>query len=399
LPYVTAEYVMATGDDGILDQREPFRKGEPLDADEEERYGYYELTEEKATLYEHCLRALREGSTSGPHGLPLIGAGDWNDGLNRVGIEGEGESVWLGWFLYATLSRFANLCDRRGDEDQGEILRRRAQDLQSALEESAWDGEWYIRATYDDGTPLGSSRNEECKIASMAQSWAVLSGAVDESRSDQAMASVAEWLVRHDEQRPPGLIHLFTPPFDETPRDPGYIKGYPPGIRENGGQYTHAALWAVWAYTEMGQGDRAGRLFHLLNPIHHSDTRDKALRYHVEPYVVAADIYSAERYFGMGGWTWYTGSSGWMYRLGVEAILGLREEGDSLRIAPCVPKDWSGYRMTYRYGQSVYRIEVRNPEGVSSGVRRVTLDGQEMSEGSVPLRDDGESHDVRVTMG
>jgi cyclic beta-1,2-glucan synthetase len=396
LPYVVAEYVEATADEGILDEELPFRKGEPLDADEEERYGHYALTEETSTLYEHCLRALDRGSTAGSRGLPLIGAGDWNDGLNRVGIEGEGESVWLGWFLYATLTRFAQVCEQMDDLDRAESLRKRAEALREALEASAWDGEWYIRATYDDGTPLGSSENEECQITSMAQSWAVLSGAGDEERVEQAMASVADRLVREEDDV--GLLLLFTPPFDETPRDPGYIKGYPPGIRENGGQYTHAALWAIWAYTELGQGDRAGDLFRLLNPIYHSDTEEKARRYSVEPYVVAADVYSAEEHLGHGGWTWYTGSSGWMYRLGIEAILGLRKAGDRLSIEPCVPKDWSGYRMTYRHGETTYEIEVENPEGVSRGVKTVTVDGEETAEG-VRLADDGDVHDVYVTMG
>jgi len=396
LPYVVAEYVEATGDDEILGEEVPFRKGELLDADEEERYGHYALTEKTATLYEHCLRALDQGSTAGPYGLPLIGAGDWNDGLNRVGIEGEGESVWLGWFLYVTLTRFAWVCEEMDDLDQGESLRERAEELREALEASAWDGEWYIRARYDDGTPLGSSESEECQIASMAQSWAVLSGAGRKERVEQAMASVADRLVQ--EMDDIGLLLLFTPPFDETPKDPGYIKGYPPGIRENGGQYTHAALWAVWAYTELGQGDQAGDLFRILNPIYHSDTQEKAHRYSVEPYVVAADVYSAEEHLGHGGWTWYTGSSGWMYRLGVEAILGLRKRGDRLHIEPCIPRDWPSYRLTYRHGDSEYRIKVENPEAVSRGVKTVTVDGEAVSEG-IALVDDGDVHDVHVTMG
>ena len=245
---------------------------------------------------------------------------------------------------------------------------------------------------------MGSARSEECKIAANAQSWAVLSGAGNEERAELAMASVADWLVRTDDQGA-GLILVFTPPFDKTSRDPGYIKGYPPGIRENGGQYTHAALWTVWAYTRLGQGDRAGDLFSLINPIYHSNTRAKAELYRVEPYVVAADVYSAEGHLGRGGWTWYTGSSGWMYRLGVEAILGLRKVGDTLQIDPCIPKDWSHYRMTYRCNETVYRIEVENPDGVNRGVVRVTMDGQEVSEHQIALMEDGGRHDVRVTMG
>ncbi len=399
LPYATAQYLKTTGDETILDEPVPFRKGEPLQDDEEERYGDFEVSQYEASLYEHCLRALGKASTSGPHGLPLIGAGDWNDGLNRMGLEGRGESVWLGWFLYANLIQFAEVCDRRGDFGQAQAYREQAEELQAAVEESAWDGGWYIRATYDDGTPLGSSENEECQIASMAQSWAVLSGTAEEERKRQAMNAVAERLVKWGDGDEPGLVLLFTPPFDETERDPGYIKGYPPGIRENGGQYTHAALWTVWAYTELGEGDRAGALFRLINPIYHSDKAEKARRYRVEPYVVAADVYSADGFRGMGGWTWYTGSSGWMHRLGLEAILGLRKEGDALRVAPCIPREWSGYRITYRYGETVYRIAVENPEGVCRGVVAVKVDGEQRPEGHIALRDDGATHEVQIRMG
>jgi cyclic beta-1,2-glucan synthetase len=399
LPYVTAEYVRVTGDDAILTEDIPFRQADPLEADEEERYGQFDVTDETATLYDHCLRALDRGSTFSRRGLPLMGAGDWNDGLNRVGHEGQGESVWLGWFLYTALSRFAHVCERMDDADRAEGLRTRAGKLQKALEQHAWDGQWYIRATYDDGTPLGSARNSECKISSMPQSWAVLSRGGDGERARQAMAAVADRLVQRSEDGSAGLVLLFTPPFDETRRDPGYIKGYPPGIRENGGQYTHAALWAVWAYTELGQGDRAGELFRLLNPIHHSETPQEARRYRVEPYVVAADVYSADDHFGRGGWTWYTGSSGWMYRLGIEAILGLRKDGKTLRIDPCIPRDWSEYRMTYRYRKTVYEIKVQNPEGVSRGVESVILDGSDVTEGGIRLEDDGGRHEVRVTLG
>jgi len=395
LPYVTAEYVDATGDAAILDEQEPFRAGEPLSEDETERYDHYPLTEETFSVYEHCCRALERGTTAGPRGLPRIGAGDWNDGMNRVGVGGQGESVWLGWFLYAALTRFAPLCERRGDGERAQRYRGHAEELRAALETQGWDGAWYRRAYYDDGTPLGSAQSEECQIASLPQSWAVLSGAAEEERAAEAMGAVEERLVRPDDR----LILLFAPPFDETPRDPGYIKGYPPGVRENGGQYTHAALWAVWAFARLGQGDRAGELFRLLNPIYYADTPEKVRRYCVEPYVVAPDVYSAESHVGRGGWTWYTGSSGWMYRVGLEAILGLRRAGDRLRIAPCISKDWPGYEIVYRYGESVYRIQVENPDGVSQGVRQVTLDGEERADGEIPLADDGEEHRVRVLMG
>jgi cyclic beta-1,2-glucan synthetase len=315
--------------------------------------------------------------------------------MNRVGIEGQGESVWLGWFLTAALTRFAALSEARGEDGHAETYRERAAALGDALHTNAWDGAWYRRAYYDDGTPLGSVQNEECQIDSIAQSWAVLSGAGDEERVTEAMTSVADRLVRPEDR----LLLLFTPPFDQTPHDPGYIKGYPPGIRENGGQYTHAALWAVWAFAELGEGDRAMELFRLLNPVRHSDTPEKVARYQVEPYVVAADVYSAEQHLGQGGWTWYTGSSGWMARLGLEAILGLKKVGDTLRIDPCIPQEWSEYEITYRYGESVYRIQVENPEAVSRGVDRVIWDDEELSDERVPLTDEGGEHQVRVVMG
>ncbi|MHB1295388.1 MAG: GH36-type glycosyl hydrolase domain-containing protein [Anaerolineae bacterium] len=395
LPFVTAHYVEATGDYGILDVQEPFLKAPPLEPGEEERYAQYAHEEEGHTLLEHCRRAVARGATAGPHGLPLIGGGDWNDGMNRVGIEGSGESVWLGWFLYGTLTRFAALCEQVGKVEEAAGYRERAEALREALEEHAWDGEWYRRAYYDDGTPLGSAQNRECQIDSIAQSWAVLSGAGDPARAAQAMDAVAARLVRQEDQ----LVLLFTPPFDTTRHDPGYIKGYLPGIRENGGQYTHAATWAIWAFAELGREAYAERLFRLINPIYHSDTREAALRYRVEPYVIAADVYSVSPHVGRGGWTWYTGSASWFYRLGVEGILGLRRAGDTLRIEPHIPPHWQGYQVTYRHGQSSYEIVVENPAGVGHGVQRVTLDGEPLPQGAIPLRNDGQPHQVVVTMG
>jgi cyclic beta-1,2-glucan synthetase len=395
LPFVTAHYVSATGDRGILQEKIPFLVAPPLKPEEKERYGNYSETEETYPLYEHCRRALKQGSTEGPHGLPLMKTGDWNDGMNHVGVEGRGESVWLGWFLHATLVSFIPLCQHVEDDQQADKFRRQAGALRKALAEHAWDGKWYVRAYYDDGSPLGSSQNRECKIDSIAQSWAVLSEAGGWERASEAMQAVYEWLVQPEDR----LLLLFTPPFDKTARDPGYIKGYPPGVRENGGQYTHAALWAVWAYARLGQGDRAEKLFRMLNPIYHSDEPAKAARYHVEPYVVAADVYGEPPHTGRGGWTWYTGSAGWMYRVGVEAILGVQRNGDRLRIEPCIPRGWPGYELIYRFGQTGYQIRVDNPDRVSWGVREVTLDGERLPDGNIPLVDDGESHEVHVRMG
>jgi cyclic beta-1,2-glucan synthetase len=324
-----------------------------------------------------------------------MGGGDWNDGMDRVGIEGRGESVWLGWFRYAVLAAFIPICSALEDEEQAARYRREMEALQDALEQHAWDGAWYVRAFYDDGAPLGSAQNRECQIDAIAQSWATLSGAARPERAQQALAAVDEKLVREDER----LLLLFAPPLDKTARDPGYIKGYPPGVRENGGQYTHAAVWTAWAYAQMGDGARAGRLFDLLNPINHSRTAEKARHYRVEPYVLAADVYGAAPHTGRGGWTWYTGSAGWLYRLGIEALLGLRRSGDELRIAPCIPPQWQGYEVKLRWGTAVYHIQVHNPAGVSRGVTRVTLDGEELPDGVIALRDDDANHTVAIHLG
>ncbi len=395
LPFVVAQYVEATGDTAILDESVPFLRGDPLKAGEEEHYGQYETTAETYSIYEHCLRAIERGATAGVHGLPLIGTGDWNDGMNRVGSQGRGESIWLGWFLYSVLKRFAPLCQQQAEPEQARAYEQQADNLQAALAASGWDGAWYRRAFYDDGTPLGSAQNAECQIDSIAQSWAVLSGAGDPQHTASALAAVSERLVRPEDQ----LLLLFTPPFDHTVRDPGYVKGYPPGIRENGGQYTHAAIWAAWALAQLGQGDQAGDLFRLLNPITHGDTAEKAAKYKVEPYVVAADVYSVAPHSGRGGWTWYTGSASWLYRLGIEAILGLTRRGDQLAINPCIPSDWLSYEATYRDGETVYSIHVRNPQGVNRGIVEIKLDGSVLAEGCVPLLQDGGQHEVHVELG
>jgi cyclic beta-1,2-glucan synthetase len=394
LPYVVAHYVQHTGDDALLEEEVPFRQGKPLERDEHERYDQYPLTEERHTIYEHCLRALAKGET-GAHGLPLMGGGDWNDGMNRVGIEGQGESVWLGWFRYATLAAFIPLCIALEDEARAARYRQEMADLQKALEQHGWDGDWYIRAFYDDGTPLGSAQNQECQIDAIAQSWAVLSGAGDPERARRAMAAVAEKLAREEER----LLLLFTPPLDKTARDPGYIKGYPPGVRENGGQYTHAAVWTIWAYAQLGDSERAMRLFDLLNPINHSCTAEKAGHYRVEPYVVAADVYGAAPHTGRGGWSWYTGSGGWLYRLGLEGLLGLRKVGRTLLIEPCIPASWEGYEMAYRYGRTTYQIQVKNPTGVQQGVAAVWLDGERLNGPDIPLLDDGQIHQALLLLG
>ncbi len=396
LPFVTTHYIDATGDETILDEQVPFLQAAPLGAGEEDRYGEYWAIGGTAGLYEHCRRALERGTTSGDHGLPLMGGGDWNDGLNGVGAGGRGESIWLGWFLHATLSRFAAVCERRGDAGQAATYRQRAEALRQALERSSWDGDWYLRAFYDDGTPLGSAQDAECQIDSIAQSWAVLSRAGEPGRVAQAMDAVRRLLVRTQDN----LVLLFTPPFDKTPRDPGYIKGYLPGIRENGGQYTHAALWSAWAFAELGQSETAEKLFRLLNPIYHAGTPAEVERYKVEPYVVAADVYSVAPHTGRGGWTWYTGSAAWMYRLGLEGILGLHRAGAGLIIEPHIPAGWPGYDATYRFGNATYRIYVRNGRALDGdGPPDITVDGAPLPGNLLALHDDGEVHQVQIALG
>jgi cyclic beta-1,2-glucan synthetase len=324
-----------------------------------------------------------------------MGTGDWNDGLNRVGNQGKGESIWLAWFLCDVLNRFALVCEKNGDSKTAERYRTQATSYSAAVELSAWDGEWYRRAYFDDGKPLGSSQNSECQIDAIAQSWSVLSGVGDPIRNRIAMRSALEHLVRPFDR----LSLLFAPAFNKTSVDPGYIKGYLPGTRENGGQYTHAAIWTAWATALLGEGKQAGELFDLLNPILQSITEAKAFEYRVEPYVICADIYSQSPYTRRGGWTWYTGSAAWVYRLGLEAILGFKKIGNSLHIDPVIPPEWDGFEISYNFGDSVYQIKVVNPQHVTHNVVRVTLDGSLLIEKFIPLVNDQLSHTVEVTMG
>jgi cyclic beta-1,2-glucan synthetase len=398
LAYVTAHYVEATGDVAVLDESVPFLEGQALRPGEEDAFFQPVISDETAPLFEHCARGLAQSLPVGEHGLPLFGTGDWNDGMNRVGEKGRGESVWLGWFLHTTLAAFAPLAKARNEPAREATWLAHAAALKRSLEEQSWDGEWYRRGYFDDGTPLGSATNAECRIDSIAQSWGVISGAAEPARAARAMSAVGTQLIRRDA----GLALLFTPPFDHSLPDPGYIKGYPPGIRENGGQYTHAAIWSVLAYAQLGQGNNAWDLFSLLNPINRTSTRADVHRYKVEPYVIVADVYSVAPHVGRGGWTWYTGSAGWMYRAGIEGILGLRVQGATLLMSPCIPEKWPRAEIAFRYRSARYDILIDNPHGVSRGITHAQLDGQTLPLGPdarIPLVDDGNTHSVRVVLG
>jgi cyclic beta-1,2-glucan synthetase len=381
LPYAVCHYTETTGDTGILEVTTTFLEGPQLKDDQLEAYFQPAASVEDATLFEHCRRAIEKAATHGPHGLPLIGTGDWNDGMNRVGNEGKGESVWLAWFLIDVWKRFADVCNRRGDQELAGQYRERAARMSATIDETSWDGEWYRRGYFDDGTPLGTRENAEARIDSLPQSWSVISGAANPDRAAKAMRSVDKHLIRRNEK----MVLLFTPPFDQSRPHPGYIMGYPPGVRENGGQYTHAALWVAMAFARMGDGEHAVEVLQMLNPIEHARTPKDCAVYRTEPYALAADVYALESQPGRGGWTWYTGSAGWMYRVWLEEVLGFKLRGDRLSIEPAIPENWPGYTITFRYGGTEYQIEVEN--------------GGQCSHEEIVLKDDHRRHTVRISVG
>jgi cyclic beta-1,2-glucan synthetase len=395
LPYVVARYVRVTGDSSILHAEVSFLTAPLLTPEQHELLLTPEITFDRASLFEHCRRAVGLGLTEGPHGLPLMGGGDWNDGMNLVGAGGKGESVWLGWFLCDLLQGMAELAELLTEPELAHVYQEQRTTLSQRIEAAGWDGEWYQRGTFDDGSPLGSAQNSEARIDSLPQSWAVLSGAADTERAGQGLEAAWQMLVKPAD----GLVQLFDPPFNTSEPSPGYIKGYPPGVRENGGQYTHAALWLAMAFARRGDGERTMQLLRMLNPVEHARDAAAVWRYGVEPYVVAADVYRVPGRVGHGGWSWYTGSAAWMYRAWVEEVLGMKLCGNSMRIEPVIPRTWPGFSISYRHGDAWYDIQVTNPQGVEHGVATVELDGQLVADGRIPLERNAVKHQVMVRMG
>jgi len=402
LPYIACFYAHTTADWSVFDEVVGFLTAPVLAAGEDEAYLLPTPSGTTADIYTHCCRSIDRSLTRGAHGLPLMGTGDWNDGMNRVGREGRGESVWLGFFLYQLLADFIPLCERRGDAARATRYAAYRRELGTALNDAGWDGAWYRRAYYDDGAPLGSAQNAECRIDAIAQAWAVISGAAPHDRAAQAMDAVDTHLVDAEA----GLIRLLTPPFDRDAHDPGYIKGYVPGIRENGGQYTHATTWVLRAFAELGRRDRAARYLEMLSPATHTSTAARVATYQVEPYVIVADVYSVPPHRGRGGWTWYTGSASWMYRVALESVLGVRiEAGTTLIVAPRIPDEWPGFRVRLRLhdGQTRYEVAVENPTARAASVVSATADGQacpvESGVARIAMAKDGAQHAVRVVLG
>ncbi len=394
LPFVTAIYIDRTQDEGFLDLVAPFLEAEILEPHEDERYCSPRISEESGSIYEHCIRAIHNGLKFGERGLPLMGSGDWNDGMNRVGVEGKGESVWLGWFLYTTLQKFIPICASRQDDEHVTQFTNVSKKLLEAIEQNGWDGNWYRRAYFDNGEPLGAAQNYECRIDSLAQSWSVISGGAQPDRINMAMHALEDHLVDQEH----GLIKLLTPPFVDGTLEPGYIKGYVPGVRENGGQYTHAVAWVIEAYSLMGDGDKAMSMFDLVNPINHSRTPTERAIYKVEPYVMAADVYSAYPHEGRGGWTWYTGSASWMYEVGLTNLLGITRKGDQLMINPCIPKYWTEFSLSYGFKETVYIINVSSPNNISKGNTKITLDGHRLESMAIPLINDATEHHIDIEL-
>jgi cellobiose phosphorylase len=388
---VTSRYVLNTGDTGVLDEPVHFLEGHPLKAEDDSYYDLPNTSEEVSILYQHCVRAILRGLNFGKHGLPYIGTGDWNDGMNMVGNQGTGESVWMGFFLYEVLTKFSEVAQLHNDLSFSEKCLKEATTLRQNIEKNGWDGEWYLRAWFDNGQPLGSSVNPECQIDSISQSWSVLSGAGDPERSRRAMLAFDKHLVRRDK----AIIQLLDPPFDKSDMNPGYIKGYVPGVRENGGQYTHAAIWAAMAYAKLGDSFHAWELLNIINPINHAKSPEDIARYKVEPYVVAADVYALSPHIGHGGWTWYTGSAGLMYRLIIESLFGLKLEVDHLHIEPCLPADWKRVKVFYRFRDTNYNITIiRITE--TDKKPGITINGVEQENVMVPLIDDRQEHNVEI---
>ncbi|HOR85879.1 MAG TPA: glucoamylase family protein [Bacillota bacterium] len=395
LPYAAINYIKRTEDIYILDERVNFLEDEQLKEGEDEKYKVPYISDMSASIYDHCIRSIERALRFGYHGIPLMGSGDWNDGMSTVGNKGKGESVWLGWFLYDILTNFSELCKLKNDPNRADRYVNIAKEIAKAQEENAWDGNWYRRAYFDNGLALGSAENTECKIDSIAQSWAIISGAADTERAKTAMEAVEQYLIRKDD----GLIMLLTPPFDEGDLEPGYIKGYLPGVRENGGQYTHAAIWVIMAYAFTGNGTKAWELFEMLNPVNHANTLLEASRYKVEPYVMAADVYAVPPHTGRGGWTWYTGASGWMYNVGIQQILGFKKKRDRIVFEPCIPKDWSEYNIKYNHNKgTVYNIIVKNPNRASTGEVAIILDGMKIEGNEIPLIEDGLEHIAEISL-